>query len=233
MSSGPPTPGGVDVDGAAADLATRTPDVDRTAALISGPLTVTCDDRVPTMIELPDFVPYAPVPADVIDEYRDLVPEQLVELWERYGYGTFGDGFMRIVDPREYEAGIGDVLGKVTGQRISIPIMVTGLADVICWEPPGVTAICYRMSDTRGITSTFASMIKLIELDGVEELSETYDWDMFPQAVAAHGAPAFDESFVFVPLLSLGGPKKVGNLKPRKTIEAIRTMVEFQGLIEH
>ena len=36
-----------------------------------------------------------------------------------------------------------------------------------------------------------------------------------------------------VPLLSLGGPKRVANLKPRKTIEAIRTMLEFQGVIEH
>ncbi|NLG22786.1 MAG: DUF1851 domain-containing protein, partial [Actinomycetales bacterium] len=72
-----------------------------------------------------------------------------------------------------------------------------------------------------------------VEWDGEEELSETYDWDLFPQAVEAHGAPAFDESFVFVPLLSLGGEERVENLRARTTIEAIRTMVEFQGVIEH
>lgn len=68
---------------------------------------------------------------------------------------------------------------------------------------------------------------------GAKHLQRVLDWDMFPKAVEAHGQLSFDESFVNVPLLSLGGPKRVENLQPRKTIEAIRMMVEFQGLIEH
>jgi len=186
------------------------------------------------MIEISDFVPHAPVEPETVDAYRGRVPDEVIELWQRYGYGTFGQGFFRIIDPRAYELGIGDVLGKVTGEATAVPIMVTGLGDVITWEAPeGVTLIRYRLGDTKGLGYTFETWIKLVEWDGEEELSETYDWDLFPQAVEAHGAPAFDESFVFVPLLSLGGEERVENLRARKTIEAIRTMVEFQGVIEH
>ncbi len=186
------------------------------------------------MIEIPDFVPRAPVPPDLIDAYRDRVPEDLVELWRRYGFGTFAEGFVRIIDPRVYEAGIGDILGKVTGRRIAIPIMVTGLADVITWDPgDGVTGIRYRKEDTTGLGSKVSTFVKLTVGGGAQHLERKFDWALFPQAVAKHGALAFDESFVFVPLLSLGGPKDVDHLQPRRTIEAIRTMVEFQGIIEH
>ena len=130
--------------------------------------------------------------------------------------------------------GIGDMLGKVTGQRIAIPIMVTGFADVITWDPgDGVTGIKYRVEDTTGLGSKVSTFVKLTVGGGAKHLERKFDWGLFPQAVAKHGALAFDESFVFVPLLSLGGPKDVEHLQPRTTIEAIRTMVEFQGVVEH
>jgi hypothetical protein len=186
------------------------------------------------VIAIPDFVPHAPVPADLIDAYRDRVPEELVELWQEYGFGTFGEGFVRVIDPRAHEAGIGDVLGKVTKQHIAIPIMVTGFADVVTWDPgDGVTGIMYRVEDTTGLGSTVSTFVKLTVGGGAKHLDRKFDWGLFPRAVATHGALAFDESFVFVPLLSLGGPKDVAHLQPRKTIEAIRTMVELQGVIEH
>lgn len=186
------------------------------------------------MIDISDFVPQGPVDPETVESYRGRVPDEVIGLWQRYGYGTFGKGFFRLIDPGVYERGIGDVLGKVTGEATSVPIIVTGLADVITWEAPdGVTAIRYRLGDTRGVGYTFETMIKLVEMDGEEELSETYDWDLFPQAVQAHGAPAFDESFVFVPLLSLGGERRVENMRARRSIEAVRTMVEFGGVIEH
>ncbi|GAA3592172.1 T6SS immunity protein Tdi1 domain-containing protein [Agrococcus terreus] len=185
------------------------------------------------MIPITDFVLHAPVPQTTIDAYRDRVHPEVVDLWETYGFGTFGYGFFRVIDPVAYERGIGDVLGKVIGQRISIPFLVTGLADVVTWEPGiGVGAI-YRNGSASGVGTDLDTLLGMLALDGEDYLAEEFDWDMFPEAVAAHNPLAFDESFTYVPLLSLGGPKHVDNLKPRKTIEAIRTMVELQGVIEH
>lgn len=186
------------------------------------------------VIEIPDFVPHAPVEPEVVAEYRDRVPDELVAIWEKYGYGTFGQGFLRIVDPRRYEAEIGDCIGKTQGDGVAIPIMVTGLGDLITWEPSaaGVIGIVYREGRTAGL-GNLRTFLTLTKAGGAKHLSRTFNWDIFPEAVAAHGELPFDQSFVFVPLLSLGGRAEVENLHKRDTITAIQNIVEIQGVIGH
>ena len=186
------------------------------------------------MVEIADFVPHAPVPAEIIEEYRGRVPDELIEVWEQYGYGTFGEGFLRVIDPKLYEAEVGDCIGKTQGDGIAIPIMVTGLGDLITWEPshPGVVGILFRLGDTVGLGS-LKTFLTLTRAAGGKHLSRTLKWDLFPEAVAAHGELPYDQSFVFVPLLSLGGAAKVENLHKRETIPAIQVAVDLQGVIGH
>ncbi|WP_243228599.1 GAD-like domain-containing protein [Microbacterium sp. CIAB417] len=186
------------------------------------------------MVQIADFVPHAPVPAEIIEEYRGRVPDELIEVWENYGYGTFGQGFIRLIDPKLYEAEVGDCIGKTQGDGIAIPFAVTGLGDLITWEPshPGVIAIMYRIGDTKG-QGSMKTFFNLVRRGGAAHLSDSYDWDIFPEAVAAHGELPYDQSFIFVPLLSLGGAAKVENLHKRETITAIKVAVDLQGVIGH
>lgn len=186
------------------------------------------------MVEIADFVPHAPVDPALIEEYRGRVPDELVEIWEQYGYGTFGEGFLRVINPKLYEEQIGDCIGKAQGDGIAIPIMVTGLGDLITWEPSlGVVGILYRDEDIVGLGSKLSTFLTLTRVQGARHLSRKFSWDVFPKAVAAHGELSFDESFIFVPLRSLGGPSKVENLHKRDTLAAIQMMVEFQGVVGH
>lgn len=186
------------------------------------------------MVQIADFVPHGPVEPEVIEAYRDRVPAELVEIWEQYGYGTFGEGFVRIINPALYEGAIGDCIGKTQGDGIAIPVMVTGLADLITWEPSirGLVALLFRENRGTGLGAA-RTFLDLTYMDGGEHLSDTLSWDLFPDAVAAHGELPFDESFVFVPLLSLGGNATVENLHKRQTLTAIQLMVDFQGVIGH
>ncbi len=185
------------------------------------------------MAEIADFVPHAPVPREIVDEYRGRVPDELIEVWETYGYGTFGEGFLRIIDPNLYEAEVGDCIGKTQGDGIAIPVMTTGLGDLITWEPSvGVIGILYREMRTVGLGSMDA-FLTLTYLDGAEHLSDTLNWDIFPEAVAVHGELPYDQSFIFVPLLSMGGEAKVENLHKRDTIASIQVAVDLQGIIGH
>ena len=187
------------------------------------------------MVVIADFVPHAPVPAEIVEEYRGRVPDELIEVWETYGYGTFGEGFLRVIDPKLYEAEVGDCIGKTQGDGIAIPIMVTGLGDLITWEPshPGVIGILFREHRIVGLNSSLGDFLFMVDLDGAEELSDSLDWDIFPEAVAAHGELPYDQSFIFVPLLSLGGAAKVENLHKRETIASIQVAVDLQGVIGH
>lgn len=187
------------------------------------------------MIEISDFVQHGPVEPEVIEAYRGRVPDEVIELWENYGYGTFAEGFLRVINPAVYEAELADCLGKTQGDGVAIPILVTGLADLITWEPssPGFVAIMYREGRTEGQNSTLGAFLRMLTRARDWYLSMSLNWDIFPKAIAAHGELPYGESFTFVPLLSLGGPEKVENLKKRETIAAIQVMVEFQGVVGH
>jgi hypothetical protein len=183
------------------------------------------------MVEIADFVVHAPVPAEIIEEFRGRVPDELVEIWEQYGYGTFADGFLRLIDPNLYEAEVGDCIGKTQGDGIAIPIMVTGLGDLITWEPSlGIVAIQYRLGTVYGLGSRVRSVFRLVE-DGL--ILSRLRAEIFPKAVEAHGEVPYDQSFIFVPLLSLGGQEKVENLHKRETIASIQVAVDLQGVIGH
>lgn len=186
------------------------------------------------MVEIADFVAHGPVAPEVIEAYRDRVPAEIAEIWEQYGYGTFGEGFLRVIDPSLYESELGDCIGKTQGDGVAIPIIVTGLGDLITWEPSlgGLVGILFREGRTVGLGSA-KTFLTLTRLDGGEHLSDTLHWDIFPEAVAAHGELSFEDSFIFVPLLSLGGPAKVENLHKRQTLTAIQLMVDLQGVIGH
>lgn len=186
------------------------------------------------MLEINDFVAHAPVDPEVIEEFRDRVPADVQELWERYGYGTCGEGFLRVIDPRVYADELGERIGKTQGDGVAIPLMVTGLGDLITWEPSlgGLVALLFRENRAVGLGSV-ETFFDLLDLDGADHLSDTLAWDIFPEAVAAHGPLAFDESFIFVPLLSLGGAAKVENLQKRQTLTAIQLTVDLQGVIGH
>ena len=186
------------------------------------------------MVTIADFVPHAPVPVEIIEEYRGRVPDELVEIWEAYGYGTFAQGFLRVIDPRLYEAEVGERICKTEGDGVAIPVMVTGLGDLITWKPshPGAIGIMFRHGDTVGL-GTLKTFLTLTRVGGPRHLSAKLKWDLFPEAVAAHGELPYDQSFIFVPLLSLGGAATVENLHKRETITSIKLAVDLQGVIGH
>lgn len=190
------------------------------------------------MIEIADFVVHAPVPAATIDRYRGRVSDELIDIWERYGYGSFADGFFQIIDPDLYldqlgTEGIGYV-PRVEGAE-SIPILTTGLADLVCWEPEesGLSATVFRNNTGTGLGSSLKTLLTVLQKYGIDEYAEDLDYEMYPKAVAAHGPLAYGESFMYVPLLSLGGAKDVANMRKRETSTAMRIFLEFQGPVQH
>lgn len=186
------------------------------------------------VLEIPDFLPFAPVDAETVEAYRELVPVEIVELWQRYGYGSFGDGFLRVIDPHVYEARIGNLMGKMIGAGPAVPIMVTALADVIAWEPDrGVAGLLLRTGAMVGLGSRPRTLLQLTVKHGAAHLARALDWAPYPEAVAHQGVPAYDEALVHVPLLSRGGQRTADSLEPRPALDAVEAMLDLQGPILH
>lgn len=183
-------------------------------------------------MEIPDFVPHAPVAAETVDAYAELVPEEVVTLWQRYGYGSFGEGFVRVIDPHAYEARIGNLLGKMIGAGPAVPIMATALADVVLWEPDrGVTALLLRQRRAVGLGSRPRTFVRLAAQHGARHLARALDWAPYEDAVARHGVPAYDQAFV--PREVAADPRAADALELRPALPAIEAMLDRQGPILH
>lgn len=186
------------------------------------------------MLEIDDFVPHGPVEAATLDAYDGLVPVEVVELWHRYGYGSFGEGFLRLIDPSAYEGRIGNLLGKMIGAGPAVPIMVTALADMVLWEPDrGVAGLLLRRRRAVGLGSRPRTLVQLTAKHGAAHLARAFDWAPYPEAVARHGVPPYDQVLAHVPRRADEPPPGLDALEPHPALAAVEALLERQGPILH
>ena len=190
------------------------------------------------MFEIPDFNKTADFPEDVITEFEGKVEPFLIEFWRTYGLGTAYNGYLRVINPNEYLEGLGtEGIGKISGNRIAIPVLATAMSDLITLDPGhGVVIIRFRDQRTNGLFASFESFIDMLDIDGAEYFEiddKAFNLGPYPQAVEAHGLPEYGKSFTFVPLRSLGGPGTVETMKAEDTLTAMKVMIEMQGPVEH
>lgn len=100
-----------------------------------------------------DFIKKNDVPEELIKEYEDKLPGELIAFWKEYGFGTFYDGYLKVINPNDYNELIersyfrGDV---------SIPIFATAFGDLITWEKNQFVGIVkYRFGENDVISDGF------------------------------------------------------------------------------
>ncbi len=173
---------------------------------------------------LKDFELYSKVPEEIIAKYEGKIPEQLIEIWKNYGYGTFLKGFLRIINPDDYI----DFTQKSYFEKKSIPLLTTAFGDIIVWEDNAYFFIIqYRYNNFSSLARGFKVFEKLLgETDYFFRKAKAKN---FKEALQLLGAPAYDECFGYVPLLSLGGSEKPENLQKVKLREHLEIMFQMQG----
>ena len=175
---------------------------------------------------LKDFEFYSKVPDEIIMEYKEKFPAQFIEIWKNYGFGTFLNGFLRIINPNDYM----DFTQKSYFEKKSIPLLVTALGDIIVWEDNAYFFILqYRYNKFSSLARGFKVFEKL--LDETEYFFRKVQAKNFNEALQNLGKPSYDECFGYVPLLSLGGSEKPENLQKVKLREHLELMYQMQGSI--
>lgn len=169
---------------------------------------------------------------DLLARYRDSVPTQLLAVWEEYGFGTFCDGYLKIVNPEDYAELLADTyrLTSTPADAPAVVLFATAMADLLVWERGYLVLVDYRHGQTsiisKGLDFFFADLA-----DG-EMLTEALHWLPYPAARERLGEPAYDECFGYVPLLALGGPETVEHLQKVKLREHIALIGAFTGGLE-
>jgi hypothetical protein len=184
------------------------------------------------LARFPDYTVVEKPSPELIARYRDRVSPELLAVWEEYGFGTFCEGYLKIVNPDDYT----DLLAE-TYQLVSLPseappivLFATAMGDLLILERGYLVLVCFR----HGNTDTVGKTVKLFFRSVAEDsyLIDVLRWEPYPAARARLGEPAYDECFGYVPLLALGGPEVAENLEKVKLREHLALIGQFTGLLE-
>ncbi|WP_210367777.1 T6SS immunity protein Tdi1 domain-containing protein [Bacillus sp. REN3] len=176
---------------------------------------------------LKDFRLNSKVPDAVIENYKNVVPLEIINLWQDYGFGLFMQGYLKSVNPEEYV----DILHE-SSQRYtdSVVLFSTGMGDLVIWADGYVRLLNYRLGVLKTVMPNFLYFFKSLESEKFRV--EYLKWQPYPEAVEIYGEVSYDECFGYTPLLGLGGAEKVENLKKVKLKEHILMITEFMGPVQ-
>lgn len=161
------------------------------------------------------------------EKYEKILPGELIEVWIKYGMGSFFNGYLKMIDPEEYQELMIDTYFR---GNVAIPIFVTAFGDMICWEENRyIRMIKYKNGVFKGMAAGFDFFFEDLE-NGIYD-KEYFEFSQYHEAVKLWGKIKYDECFGYVPLLGLGGSEKVEHLKKVKIREHIELISQMVGKI--
>lgn len=169
---------------------------------------------------------------DFIATYHDRIPSQLLEVWENYGFGTFCDGYLKVVNPDDYADLLADTyqLTSTAAPTQALVLFATAMSDLLIWEDGFLSILDYRHSQTNVISAGLEFFFG--DLADGETLPEILRWEPYLAARERLGEPAFDECFGYVPVLALGGPETADHLQKVKLREHLYLISQLTGVLE-
>ena len=152
---------------------------------------------------------------ELLDFGRQMLPPEILYLWETYGFGEYGNGFIKVVDPRDYMHSLYTWLGKQDFSKI--PLFVSAFGDIFYYR---------KLEGEENDISMLDIHYKKVEVCGYsyQEFFDGYILDenvkenvlrraLFNEATAKLGALAVNECFFFVPALVIGGAEDIKHVQ--------------------
>ena len=176
---------------------------------------------------LNDFKKEKEMPKEVIEKYRNLVPKEMIEIWEKYGLGSFLNGYLRVINPDDYKELVEETYFR---GNVAIPIFITAVADVITWEEGEfIGMIEYKTLNVNAIWEGMDNFFEL--LSNKRFLEKNFELEMYNKALKLYGEVGYEDCYCFVPVIPVGG-KKIENLQKGKAFTHIEVIVYLMGRVE-
>ncbi|MCQ2253162.1 MAG: DUF1851 domain-containing protein [Bacteroidales bacterium] len=178
---------------------------------------------------LTDYHKIGEVGEETIQKYQNELPGDWITVWREYGFGSFFDGFFRVINPDEYM----DVLKEsYYCYEKSIPIIVTAFGDLIVWEEGAAVILHYTTCNTNVLDVDFE--IFFYKLEDVKYSIEDFEeegmpFGLYQKAVKKYGPLSYDECFGYKKPLKEGGKRTVSNIQKTNSKDYMNACIEAFG----
>ena len=138
------------------------------------------------------------------------VTDEIVDFMEKFGFGNYGNGLLKLIDPEDYFQSLFTWLGKEDYTKI--PFMMTAFGDLFYYRILGdgeydisLLNIHYRRIDVPAWT--VSECVQYLVDPSVQE--SVLRKELFEKAVSKCGSLGADDIFFFAPALVIGGAEDV------------------------
>lgn len=150
---------------------------------------------------------------EVLDGLSGILPDELLDFWEKYGFGNYGQGIIKVINPLDYMDSLYTWLGKEDFSKI--PILITGFGDIFYFRilSEDENDVCLLDIHYREINVCAYSFEDFFEdfITDDEIIEEVLKKDLFMESLKNKGILKNNEIFCFVPALILGGSETAEN----------------------
>ncbi|WP_316771538.1 GAD-like domain-containing protein [Pedobacter frigiditerrae] len=157
----------------------------------------------------------------IINKYKNILPEELIHIWENMGFGIFEDGFLQLVNPNEYDF-VFQYIDKLL--EPSIVWAITALGDLLLWEGNENWTIApdegnrVKLVNVRNCSSMVLGKMDFVlnrvlgDEYGITDKSY-FNAKPFLEIKNKMSKLQYSQCYGYVPALALGGSKSSKNLK--------------------
>lgn len=147
---------------------------------------------------------------EIIKAFTNKLPKEIIELWTKYGFGSYGNGIIKVINPLEYM----NVLFAWLGKRdfTKIPIFITAFGDIFYYRQltPTENDISLLNIHTRKISVCGYSYQEFFNRYIKSDLMNyNLRKDLFIESKEKLGNLSTKEIYFFVPALILGGAENI------------------------
>ena len=173
-----------------------------------------------------------PVDAAEIAKYSGRVPEQLLDLWQEAGRGTFCGGMVRLVNPADYQDFVDRYFRKAWNES-AVPFLVTAFGDLFaCVKSQTLGDHIVFLNIRYGTFQILPNRPEILCNLHLFDKRHYYALDRYPEIREKAGTPQPDECLGYVPALALGGTEEDGNIQRVKLLPYIQEIAQAIGDFE-
>jgi hypothetical protein len=167
------------------------------------------------------------IPLTDLEQIKSEVPDELFQVLQS-GEGSFMNGFLWIVNPKEYKVLTDDLYNPVHPPAICFARDAFG--SLFLWEGNAIIYVDVNNSKQEVIGKKINVFFNL-KLTDSGFLDERTSYTEFLKAKMSLGEIKDDECFGYFPLIGMGGSSRIENLKKVKIKEYLSIVAQSLGKI--
>jgi hypothetical protein len=169
---------------------------------------------------------HIPVTDNELVNYQNLLPESLLDFWQRFGFGSYADGLLWIHSPNTFE----DVIEEWTGLPPDQTALIfrSSFGNFCIWKKNRAYLIDVHFGRISQISQSIEFLFNYL-LCREQFLKDVLISGLHQQSVAKLGALSVDECFTFVPAKALGGSGKLDDVQRVSMQEQLLLLSKIVG----